>query len=317
MTRPRSGFSRKAWVVALAAILPFSLDPSAQAKRRCSLLYEDNFQSAPMTWLTVPAKWADDGTEVNYPPPEPMVREEERGNYFLSSTGPWWFDRNFQLLDPAEEKHSNSVAATGAVHLLAVIYSGMWGVYGAPQKPANRVVLPSGQSVYVAPRFDLKLAQRLIPKGDPGDLLATGPIHGANSLTAIDLRNARLRFRLRTHHVVLPKGAHIQFWFQTYDEDAKGGARMVNYLYRPYLEPILRDGTWKTVDITLDTNNRDWQCLGSNYLRTDTYGCSRSVAAALKTFNTDMGLLMFLGNSFPDRAVGKIDFDEVEVRVCS
>jgi hypothetical protein len=283
---------------------------------QCPLLYKDEFESSPPDWLTVPAQRSDDGIEIEDPPLVPMTREHENGNSYLSSTGPWWFDRNHQFQRPPTG--TRSTPAVGAVHLVAVIYSGMWGIYDTQQKSGNPLPLRPEEILSLAPRFALKLGQRLIPEGQVNGLLAAGTIHGPDALSPLDLRNAQLSFKLRTNHLYLPPHAHLQFWFQTYDRRASRSGRMVNYIRHVDLEHGLRDGEWKTVRVSFNAKDGTWMCMGSNYRRAATYGCSRNVATALSTFNTDMGLLIFLGNSPSDiPATGKIDIDDVELRLCN
>jgi hypothetical protein len=129
---------------------------------------------------------------------------------------------------------------------------------------------------------------------------------------SIDLRDARLRFRMSQPVPLKLHGARLVFWFQTVD-DSNG--KFVNYALTSVdlaraLHPSPR--IWREVELTLGTAETDWTCLGSREEKSDIYGCASSVEMALSRVTNDFGLIL-LPIDMEQPPTGAFALDDVQL----
>lgn len=209
----------------------------------------------------------------------PLETRRENGNTFLASIGPWWIDPN------------HAPPGAGYLSLIAFAHHGSWGYYFSPDG-SYRVDRHSG-----GPPLNKKTAL--------GQFAYPAPIGGTSPL---DLRDGRLSFKIRSH-ANLPDGVALHLWVQTVDAST---GKFVNYLLK---QSIQTNGVWQHHTLVLSSNDDDWICLSSNANRTASYGCSATIAEALRHFDVDLGFVLFLGKNKPEPLTGEYDFDEISIKL--
>lgn len=149
------------------------------------------------------------------------------------------------------------------------------------------------------------------------DFSVDGSIVAPRPGRPLDLRNARVLVRWRSAGLVLPESARLMFWFQTDTAAAGAMPRRVNYVLsaRP-LAAVSQAGLWQQDELELGTRSEDYTCLGSNPLRTATYGCDIDPATALRDWNVDLGfVIVFADQSVAQGIQGAIEFDRIMISV--
>lgn len=138
--------------------------------------------------------------------------------------------------------------------------------------------------------------------------------YGGLPFDNVDLADARLQFRMRQGQPIRANGAKLHFWFQTHDRRT---GMLVNYAYTRHdlLQGLDSEvGRWRLFSLRLSTNPKDWTCLGASEDRSDTYGCSASVVDALKSVDTDFGLIL-LPVDAKKLPTGALDLDDFRLWV--
>lgn len=125
----------------------------------------------------------------------------------------------------------------------------------------------------------------------------------------IDLRHARLEFRIRGNGLALG-GAELVFWVQA---RPKGFKHFVNLALtgRP-ITPEAASGDWTGVVLELDPD-AEWTCLGAGPLRHETYGCA-TPGEVLSDVNRDFGFILYpvpLDKSADRAPRGSISLDDI------
>lgn len=132
----------------------------------------------------------------------------------------------------------------------------------------------------------------------------------------LDLRNTRLRFRMRTEQLNL-KGAHIYFWFQRYDSTLQ---KFTNFIMSGVqIECLITPGVWTSISLILQDHPSTWQCIGTSVWRESTYTC-QPIEDALKDVNTDLGFIILplnpydaFNNLYDNLPSGTVRVDDVSI----
>lgn len=140
----------------------------------------------------------------------------------------------------------------------------------------------------------------------------TSSFTGNSNDTNNDFVGADFSFSIKADTLVLPAGAHLYFWFQSYDETL---GRYVNYvLSGTPIEDQLVNGSWVNVTLDLTADDSQWTALASSPIRVPTYDVSSSIQHALMTSVIDFGVFVLLGNNEPPAAVtGTIQYDNLDL----
>lgn len=152
------------------------------------------------------------------------------------------------------------------------------------------------------------------------DWSVDGVITGASAGRPLDLRNATLSLRWRAPALRMPEGARLLMWFQTrLRTSTSDRPRYANYVLRAQpLVAIPDDSTWLETTLRLTTEPRQYECLGSNADRTETYGCANSVDEVLRDWNADLGfVILFPDESMSEHILGNVEFERIVIDVPS
>jgi hypothetical protein len=136
--------------------------------------------------------------------------------------------------------------------------------------------------------------------------------------SALDLRGATLRVRLRLHENANLRGAHLHFYSHSSCRDRAGRPcefRWTDNVHARPLEASLTPGEWTDVEVVLRPIDGDWICLGSQIEQSRSYGCL-PMAEALASVES-IGFLLLPVPTDPDGSqavVAELDIDDVVLR---
>ena len=274
----------------------FSPQPGAEPpseSTRTYTVYQSNFDDRPRAdWFTY---------QAGRPAPVQLKRETDHGNSHLVSEGPWWPDPNHES------------PGLGRLHILAFAYHDSHRFTPVEGPGLQPVDLGNGQRLYA----DKHPSTDGDESSARGRAIARGPIAGPAPGERIDLRGARISFRMQWQGAVVPPGTQLYFWFQAWDPHAARGGRFVNYVLtaRPLFDASVA-GHWTPVLLNLTPDESAWSCLGSSTARESVYGCSASVSAALARFDHNLGFVALLPGEIGEGAAfmqGRFLIDDLRI----
>ena len=134
----------------------------------------------------------------------------------------------------------------------------------------------------------------------------------------LDLRDAEVTVRWRAPALRMSADATLTLWFQTRTSPVDAVApRFVKYLLTSQSLPVRPPPSqWREDTLRLSAVDGDYACLGGNADRANVYGCDVPAVAALRDWNTDLGLVIFFRDaSSASEITGAIDLDRSTIRV--